>query len=64
MYFDSDVEFDSEGNANNWWSHDVKKRFDNRSECLVKQYSSVYDEEAEVDVSLKIFFLIYIFDNE
>lgn len=29
---------DSIGNLREWWDADVKKRFDERAQCIIKQY--------------------------
>jgi predicted metalloendopeptidase len=33
-------EFDKDGNLRPWWEKDVIKRFQERAQCMVDQYSS------------------------
>ncbi len=59
-YSETGLELDKEGNINSWWSVLAKERFDDRAECFIKQYSSYFVEEAGINVSVKLFGLIYI----
>ena len=36
---DQGSQFDPQGNFNNWWTADDRKAFDDREDCLVKEYS-------------------------
>ncbi|MEZ4299230.1 MAG: M13 family metallopeptidase [Polyangiaceae bacterium] len=35
---DKGSKFDAQGNLVNWWTDDVRKQFDDRADCIVKQY--------------------------
>ncbi len=37
---DQGAKFDGDGNMNNWWAADDLKKFEQRGECVVAQYSS------------------------
>ncbi len=52
MYCETGAHFDGAGNLKNLWSDVAKERFDNRSQCFIKQYSSHFVEEAKLHVSL------------
>lgn len=36
---DKGSKFDAQGNLANWWTDDVRKRFTEKTDCIVKQYS-------------------------
>ncbi|XP_037582687.2 neprilysin-1-like [Dermacentor silvarum] len=39
-------QFDEDGRLRNWWSNSTQKKFDVKSECFIRQYSSVFSELA------------------
>ncbi len=47
---DQGAEFDSQGNLKNWWTPADKKNFDERTDCVVKQFDSF---EAEPGLHLQ-----------
>ncbi|CAG2164051.1 unnamed protein product, partial [Oppiella nova] len=44
-------EFDSKGNFRNWFTEEAKKTFDEKSNCFVKQYSSEYVSETDMNLN-------------
>ncbi|CAG2181324.1 unnamed protein product, partial [Oppiella nova] len=48
------VKFDSNGNLKNWFTEEAKEKFDEKSNCFVKQYSSEYVPEVDKNVCLEI----------
>ncbi|XP_058446017.1 uncharacterized protein LOC131427110 [Malaya genurostris] len=44
---DSGRLYDKHGNMRRWWSNQTAQEYDNRANCLVKQYSSYYDTLAK-----------------
>ncbi len=49
-YDDQGAEFDSQGNLKNWWTEADKKNFDERADCVVKQFDAF---EAEPGLHLQ-----------
>ncbi len=49
-YDDQGSEFDAQGNLKNWWQETDKKNFDERAECIVRQFSAF---EAEPGLHLQ-----------
>jgi putative endopeptidase len=49
-YDDQGAEFDAQGNLKNWWTEADKKKFDQRADCVVNQFS---DFEAEPGLHLQ-----------
>ncbi len=45
--------FDKNGNLINWWSDEILKRFNEKSNCFVNQYSSIYDADAKMNVFMR-----------
>ncbi|HUB31767.1 MAG TPA: M13 family metallopeptidase, partial [Bryobacteraceae bacterium] len=41
---DEGSQFDAQGNLDNWWTADDRKRFDEREACFVQEYSSFQPE--------------------
>ncbi len=46
---DEGRQFDKDGNLNDWWTKDDEQKFNQRAECMVKQYNAI---EAVPDVHL------------
>ena len=42
---DSGMQFDKEGNSVNWWAEDTFKKFKERAQCIIDQYSNFTNEE-------------------
>ena len=38
---DEGRQFDKDGNLNNWWTKEDEQRFNDRAECMVKQYDAI-----------------------
>jgi endothelin-converting enzyme/putative endopeptidase len=38
---DQGRQFDKDGNLKNWWTQDDERKFNDRAECLVKQYDAI-----------------------
>jgi putative endopeptidase len=38
---DEGRQFDKDGNLNNWWTKDDEEKFNERAECMVKQYDAI-----------------------
>ncbi|MGA2672397.1 MAG: M13 family metallopeptidase [Terracidiphilus sp.] len=38
---DQGRQFDKDGNLRNWWSKDDEQKFDDRADCMVKQYDAI-----------------------
>lgn len=45
----------------NWWTNRTRKQFLKRADCFVKQYGSVYDPDAELNVSINVPWLFHGF---
>ena len=41
---DSGAQFDAQGRLNNWWTADDKKRFEERTSCVVRQFDGYFIE--------------------
>lgn len=41
---DQGAQFDAQGRLNNWWTADDKKRFDERTACVVRQFDGYFIE--------------------
>jgi len=41
---DEGSQYDAEGNLRNWWTEEDRKKFEQRAECIVKQFDSYYVE--------------------
>jgi putative endopeptidase len=50
---DSGARFDAEGNLKSWWTPDDKKKFDERTACVVKQFDS-YEVQPGLNINGKL----------
>ena len=50
---DSGVKYDSNGNLKNWFTEEAKERFDEKANCFVRQYSSEYVPEVDMNVWIR-----------
>ncbi|CAN7945648.1 unnamed protein product, partial [Ixodes pacificus] len=44
-------EYDATGKISKWWTQSDIAEFTNKAQCFVRQYSDIYDEEAEERLS-------------
>lgn len=45
QFDDVGAQFDENGNLVNWWSDKTRKNFKSKTECFVKQYEAIIDED-------------------
>lgn len=43
---DAGRHYDAKGQLENWWSNTTEARFRERAQCIIKQYSDIFDVEA------------------
>ena len=48
----SGSQYDGSGNLVNWWSKEVRQKFNEKAECFINQYSSYFDKEAQMHVCI------------
>ena len=48
---DSGMQFDKEGNSVNWWAEDTFKKFKERAQCIIDQYSRFNNSETGLNVN-------------
>lgn len=50
---DSGSQYGPDGTLENWWTNSTRQQFLKRADCFVKQYGSVYDPEAKLNLNGK-----------
>ncbi|CAG2108774.1 unnamed protein product [Medioppia subpectinata] len=50
---DEGSQFDAEGNLKNWWTQAIHKKFDQKADCFVKEYSAEYVPEVQMHLNGK-----------
>lgn len=46
--------YDKHGNLENWWSNNSAKNFEEKSKCMIEQYSSYTEQGVHVSWQIKI----------
>ncbi|CAG2181699.1 unnamed protein product, partial [Oppiella nova] len=50
---DEGSQFDPKGDLINWWTEDIRKRFGDKAQCFIDEYSSVYVPEVQMNLNGK-----------
>ena len=48
---DSGMQFDKNGNSVNWWQDDTFKKFKERAQCIIDQYSNFTNPESGLNIN-------------
>ncbi|CAG2117748.1 unnamed protein product [Medioppia subpectinata] len=46
-------QFDLKGDLINWWSEDIRQRFEQKAYCFISEYSSIYVPEVNMNLNGK-----------
>ncbi|XP_054153018.1 neprilysin-1-like [Oppia nitens] len=50
---DEGSQYDAQGNLKKWWSTQIRKKFEQKADCFVKEYSNIYVPEAKMHLNGK-----------
>ncbi|XP_054153016.1 neprilysin-1-like isoform X2 [Oppia nitens] len=50
---DEGSQFDPNGNLINWWTQEIRKRFEQKADCFINEYSSIYVPEVDMHLNGK-----------
>jgi len=48
---DQGAKYDHEGNLNNWWGKEAQDKFNEKADCFVQEYGSVFVESVEMNLN-------------
>ena len=51
---DQGSQYDVNGNVNNWWKAETKKKFLAKAQCIIQQYGNYTDEQVGLKVCCRI----------